>query len=364
VLTKGPAILLHILPVALLAPVWGRHLQGAPEGPGWGRWYTGVLGAVLMGAAIGLAWAIPAGMAGGEAYRDAIFWGQSAGRLASSFAHARAWWWYAAVLPAMLLPWLIWPPAWRSVRGAVPDGGLRFCLAWTVPAVVVFSLISGKQPHYLLPELAALSLILVRLLTAADDRKSAWDPVPPGLLVVALGIALAGLQQWPLAVWMPPWLDLVVTPWGWLAVAAGAGVMLSGRWSLPGRVAVLASLGAVVVIAGHLAMQPVLAAVYDLKPVAMKLAEWQRQGVPLANFSKYHGQYNFLGRLTKPITQVGQLSPDTAEFIKAHPDGKIIAYHDRPITQAEPLMVFRFRSRLIAIWDAAVVGRHPGITER
>jgi len=195
VLTKGPAILLHILPVALLAPVWGRHLQGGPEGPGWGRWFAGVLGAVLMGAAIGLAWAIPAGMAGGEAYRDAIFWGQSAGRLTSSFAHARAWWWYAAVLPAMLLPWLIWPPAWRSVRGAVPDGGLRFCLAWIVPAVVVFSLISGKQPHYLLPELAALALILVRLLTAADDRKFAWDPVLPGLLVVALGINALGLAR-------------------------------------------------------------------------------------------------------------------------------------------------------------------------
>jgi 4-amino-4-deoxy-L-arabinose transferase-like glycosyltransferase len=362
VLTKGPAILLHILPVALLAPLWGRHVSA--RGMGWGRWYAGVLGAVLFGAAIGLAWAIPAGIAGGEEYRNAIFWGQSAGRMASSFAHARAWWWYAAVLPGMMLPWVIWPPVWRAARTGSLDGGLRFCLAWIVPAVVVFSLISGKQPHYLLPELAALSLVLVRLLVAVDDRKSAWDPVLPGLLMIVLGIALTGLAQWPLPDRVPPWLDLVVAPWGLLAVTAGVGVMVSGRWSLGARTAALASLGAVVVVASHLAMAPVLSAVYDLKPLALKLAEWQRAGIPLANYSKYHGQYNFLGRLTEPITQVGMYSPDTAQFIKANPDGRIIAYHDKPIILAEPLMTFRFRSRLIAIWEAAVVARFPGVTER
>ena len=84
----------------------------------------------------------------------------------------------------------------------------------------------------------------------------------------------------------------------------------------------------------------------------------------MANFSKYHGQYNFLGRLTKPIIQVGMFNPDTANFIAAHPDGKIIAYHDHPITMAKPVAVFRFRSRQIAIWDASVVARLPDITER
>ncbi|MBL6948713.1 MAG: glycosyltransferase family 39 protein [Rhodospirillales bacterium] len=371
VLTKGPAILLHILPVALMAPLWGRHLQGGSAG--WGRWYAGILGAVLLGAAIGLAWAIPAGIAGGEAYREAIFWGQSAGRVTSSFAHARPWWWYMVVLPVMLLPWLIWPPIWRAVSKAGrrfkdgnKDGGLRFCIAWIVPAFVVFSLISGKQPHYLLPELPAIALVLVRLLTAveAEDKKSAWDPVLPGLFVLGLGVALTGLHGWPLPAAMPPWLGMVAAPWGLVIVAAGLGAFTSGRWALPARIAVIGSLSAVVVVASHLAMRPVLRAVYDLKPVAMQLAEWQKQGVPLANYSKYHGQYNFLGRLTKPIAQVGMFSPDTANFIKTHPKGRIIAYHDKPILLAEPLMTFRFRSRLIAIWDASVVARHPGVTER
>ncbi|MBT3306960.1 MAG: glycosyltransferase family 39 protein, partial [Alphaproteobacteria bacterium] len=367
VLTKGPAILLHILPVALLAPLWGRHLAAGSQG--WGRWYGGVFAAVVVGAAIGLAWAIPAGMAGGAEYREAIFWGQSAGRVTSSFAHARAWWWYAAVLPAMVLPWVIWPPVWRAVRGMSLDGGLRFCLAWVVPAVVVFSLISGKQPHYLLPELSALALIIVRLLmeNGAEKTKKAWDPVLPGLLVVAFGVALGGLHVWPLgalASKLPPWWDLVATPWGMVAVVAGLAVMVTGRWPLSGRVAVLASLGAAMVVAGHFALAPVLAAVYDLKPVAMKLSEWQRAGVAMGNYSKYHGQYNFLGRLTKPITQIGMLHPDTVNFIRDFPDGKIIAYHAKPPTRAQPLATYRFRSRLITLWDARVIGENPGLAER
>ena len=96
----------------------------------------------------------------------------------------------------------------------------------------------------------------------------------------------------------------------------------------------------------------------------MKLAAWQQSGVPLANYSKYHGQYNFLGRLEKPIAQVGMYYPDTEKYVQAHPDAKIIAYHEVVPTKAVPVAVYRFRSRFIAVWDAAVVARFPEITKR
>ncbi len=371
VLTKGPAILLHILPVALLAPWWGRHLQENSNETRWGRWYLGVLGAVVLGTVIALAWAVPAGMAGGEAYRDAIFWGQSAGRMVSSFAHSQPWWWYGAALPVLLLPWVLWPAAWRAAgrlfnKGVLADGGIRFCIAWIVPAVVVFSAISGKQFHYLLPELSAFALVLTRLL---DDHKETeqWSPlglVLPGLLALFLSVVLFALPVLPLPSLPQPWWDLVSPGWGLLMALAGIGVMATARLSLSGLITALAALSVVFVVSIHLAVRPVLSTVFDLKPLAIKLAQWQRDGVPLANFSKYHGQYNFLGRLTKPITQIGMFNPDTANFIEAHPDGRIIAYHDKPILLATPIVTYRFRSRLIAIWDASVVARHPGVTER
>ncbi len=379
VLTKGPAILLHTLPAALLAPWWGRGISGALSGGGergLGRWYLGVAGAVVLGAAIALAWAVPAGMAGGEAYQDAIFWGQSVGRMVSSFAHSQPWWWYGAALPVLGLPWVVWPAAWRAARllpkrltledGGAEAGGMRFCVAWFVPALIVFSIISAKQFHYLLPELPACALVLARLLAAEDmaERRAPPSLVLPGLLAVVLAAALFALPVLPLPALPQPWWDLVASGWGLALAASGVGVMAAARLPLSGRITALAALAALFVVSTHLAMRPVLAAVFDLKPLALRLAEWERQGVPLANYSKYHGQYNFLGRLKKPIAQVGMFHPDTVEFIKRHPDGKIIAYHDKPIILAKPIITYRFRSRLIAIWEAGTVARFPGVTER
>lgn len=59
VLAKGPVVLLHLLPAAMLAPWWkGR------DGTDWKRWYGGILLAVAAGAMIALAWAIPAAIQG------------------------------------------------------------------------------------------------------------------------------------------------------------------------------------------------------------------------------------------------------------------------------------------------------------
>ena len=152
ILTKGPVTLLHVLSVALLAPLWmtGR----APRG--WGRWYAGSGVALLCCAAVGLAWAVPAAIAGGEAYGHALFWGQTADRMVKSFAHRRPVWWYLPLVPALAFPWAVFPAAWRAAfrtawRG---DAGLRLCIVWLVAPFIVFSLVSGKQPHYLVPEIS------------------------------------------------------------------------------------------------------------------------------------------------------------------------------------------------------------------
>ena len=334
-----------------------------------------IFGAVVLGVAIGLAWAVPAGLAGGEAYRDAIFWGQSAGRIVSSFAHNQPWWWYGAALPVLLLPWVLWPPAWRAAgrfRQFTNDPGVRLCIAWFGAALVIFSAISGKQFHYLLPELPAVALVLARLLFAEGEKPEAKEdtqgPPPidqaiPGLFAVVAGTVLIALPAlgFPGAPW---WLDLLAAPWGLVLVVAGFVVLSSGKGSRTGRIGALAALSAVFVVVVHLALQPVLAAAYDLRPLALRLAEWQRQGIPLANFGKYHGQYQFLGRLTKPMAVIGIKTADEKNFLDAHPNGRIVAYYKTLPDAAKPVAVYRFRTFFVAIWDAATVIRHPGITIR
>ena len=171
VLSKGPVILVYLLPSAFLAPYWGV----GESRPSWARWYLGMIGGVLLGAGMALAWALPAGDAGGEAYKNAILWGQSAGRMVKSFAHQKPIWWYLAILPGLMLPWLIWPSLLRNLwrkfndwrisgrssgggRERIPDAGLRLTLVWSLSALVIFSFISGKQPHYLLPMFPAMAL--------------------------------------------------------------------------------------------------------------------------------------------------------------------------------------------------------------
>lgn len=369
VLAKGPAILVHILPAALLVPLWAPRLIGpsgaAAPGPAWPRWYGGVLVSVLLGAAIGLAWAIPAAVSGGPDYANAIFWGQSAGRMVESFAHGRPWWWFAAILPVLLLPWPAWPSTWRAVAGgrsALAEGGIRLCLAWFVPAFLVFSAISGKQPHYLLPEFPALALILGRLLVgteaAAANRRALLLPAGIfallGMALIAAPVAFAG-RIVAVHLLQPAWAVLL-----FLAIAAAFWLIRGGR--LPAAVFGLTLMSAAAVGAVHLAARPLLAEAFDQAPLARQLGDWQRAGSPLAHFGKYHAQFNFLGRLNDPVDILDDIT-EAAAWTARHPTGRIISYDSKPASSG-PVLVLPFRGKWVEVWEAAVVARDPSVLHR
>ncbi len=333
VLTKGPVVLLDLLPAAVLAPWWNRGLthQGTPAFHGqepakarmrWGRWYGGLVLAVLLGAAVALAWAIPAGMAGGEAYRNAIFWGQTADRMVDSFAHRRPIWWYLPLLPVMLFPWFVWPGLWKAVmhlRRTGLDRGSRFCLAWMLPVFVAFSFISGKQPHYLVPLFPAFALFAARVLA---DRPS-FRVGLPALLAAALGVAMmlagsghiASLRDQVVA--LPP-----VWPGALLVLAAGAAWQ-AGRRGTPG-VATLGLLGAALLALLQLAASRSIDPLYDVKPMALAIRQVQASGRTVANIATYHAQYQFLGRLDTPLVELrgGEVVP----WLNTHPDDYAVVY--------------------------------------
>lgn len=357
ILAKGPAILLHVLPAALGAYWWGPALGGPV--PAKKVWFRGVGLAVLLGAAIGLAWAIPAGVAGGEVYRKAIFWGQSAGRVVESFAHKRGWWWYLAILPALVLPWTIWPPLWRAQRRwreVLPESGVRFCLVWFGAAFVVFSLISGKQLHYLLPEFPALALLAARLVDGVESRRLDSRIVGAfGLLVGALMLAEPLIAK---AIHLPGWLDRLDTGWGLLPLLAGAATILR-----PTRGPVAPTVLSVLLVASaHLAARPEFRETFDLVPLARKLADWEKQGYVLANYGKYHGQYHFLGRLEKPMDLVGD--GEIKEWLAATPRGKVVTYQNSAPDEGKPDLVMQFRRDWISVWDADEVRRDPDLVKR
>ncbi len=354
VLGKGPAILLHVLPVALAAPLWAKPFGWTG---GWGRWYGGVGAAVLVGAGIGLAWALPAAAAGGEVYSNAILWGQSAGRMVDSFAHGRPFWWFAAILPVMILPWLIWPPIWRAVRAEwrhmKAEGGTRLCFIWFVVAFLGFSAISGKQPHYLLPEFPALALLASRALVGAQGPSGAfWRPIDrslPAMFFLLVAVLIAGALHFDLK---PSWATSVGDAQLWpLAVMAGAALVFARvpQDGMVVRTVLVGALSVMMIGVIHLTLRPLMTESHDFRPFSQALKKFEDQGVDFVTFGKYHGQFHFLGRLRRPIEVVdGPMELDA--WLANHPKAMIIALHDGLPAGAAPEARTRFRSRLIGVW--------------
>ena len=345
VLSKGPVILLHLLPPALLAPWWlsGNRVE-------WKRWYRRLALAVLGGALLALLWAVPAGYQGGEAYRNAIFWGQTANRMVESFAHQRPFWWYLPLLPALLYPWLLWPALWRHAGGLKRDmdSGLRLTLAWMLPALLAFSLVSGKQVHYLLPEFPAFALLAARLLAEDERRSRAWLPA---LVLVALGVVVLLLPVLHLSEGMKA---LARAPaWGGLGFFAVAGWLLLKKDSPANLVARLAAASMTATLLINLALFRLVAPAYDVHPMSREIALFQAQGRPVAQLGEYHAQYQFAGRLLRPIGELRD-GREASEWLKAHPQGLIVLYFSakqdpRPF---RPLFVQPYLGGQAALFDA------------
>lgn len=345
VLAKGPVVLLHLLPAAVLAPWWHQGSNVARQN--WKRWYGGILLAVLGGAAIALAWAIPAAIHGGEAYRNAIFWGQTANRMVDSFAHKRPFWWYLPLLPVLLFPWLVWPGLWKQFGAARREGldsGMRFCLAWAVPVFISFSLISGKQIHYLVPLFPAFALFSGRALR----RTYGGGIMIPVALVVLLAsvmmyFAVAGLPG-KLAIWgeLPLWPGVVL-----LLIAAAAGLL--GR-NMHKRLPALASLGAAFLACLQMYVAASVGPGYDVRPIAQRIKQLQSQNVPVANMGRYHAQYQFAGRLEKPLAELN--SSEIPAWLDKNPNGVVVMYVGRDDAQPEALFSQRYRGEMALLMNA------------
>lgn len=320
-LSKGPVALLHLLPAALFVTWWARERPPRP-----GRWYFGVLLGVLGGAALVLAWAIPAGLAGGDEYRHAILWSQTSGRVTESFSHRRPFWHYLPLLPLILAPWSLWPRLWRALRRlAWSDSAVRFAAVTALVPLLGFSLISGKQAQYLLPGFAAFALLAARALdTPASADRDRWPLALPALALALAGIAVAiGSDH----------LSRAVSADGHSLLVIGVGlcmilVALWLLWRAPADVAAHASRQAVAVVipvaAAQLTAPTVLREAHDLRAVANRIRALHDGGIPVAHQGKYHGQFHFPGRLRRPLEPIPEQA--LAGWLAANPDGRAFAY--------------------------------------
>jgi 4-amino-4-deoxy-L-arabinose transferase-like glycosyltransferase len=310
ILAKGPVMLLHIAGVALLAPLWSDTARTAKA-----RWYLSLLGGLLVGAAIALCWLLPAALYAGPGYWQPLL-DKVTGRIASSFAHNRPWWWYLPLLPVLLLPWLLALRAPRAAWALLPRERLgRFLFCWWLPPFAAFCAISGKQIHYLLPLLPAWMLGGAWLLRHDGAR---LRPLLFGLLSLAVGVGIVAMP-WLAArrFGYPPQPRLALFALVALVVAVGVWRV----WGRDPRSLALASTALVstLMLAGALALLPAI----DVRPAAAFVAREQRQHVPIVHIEWHNGLFGYTGRLREPLRVIHR--SQVLAWSRAHPDGILLA---------------------------------------
>jgi 4-amino-4-deoxy-L-arabinose transferase-like glycosyltransferase len=232
------------------------------------------------------------------------------------------WWWYFQSLPLLLLPWLLWPPLWNGTRLLTLDKGLRFCISWVLPVFAAFSLISGKRLHYLLPLMPGVALIIARAVDGIETF--AWQK-SQRLIAGVIGMMSAALLLSPFLAAYWPWLaeSAALSPlWGLLLALSAAGLGLS-KANSPVTAAFTVCAGSVLTaIILSCAFFQVRGARYDMTAPSREIAALLAQNKALVYPGKYHGQYNFYGRLERGLMAI-DIDHVTA-WAQRHPEGFIV----------------------------------------
>ena len=308
ILMKGPVILLFVMVPLLLRKA-----------------YTDValfklsISGFAIGLCIALAWAVPAAIAGGDAYSDAIFIKQTVARVASdsggevsgATVHDRPFWYFIALLPLLMIPW-------SFKRSFYTKQHHPFLISAVLPVIVIFSFIDGKQPHYLLPLFPLLALMISDKITRPKESES----VKPAVLCLCLfagALLVYGYQLQP-SDFFPNRDDLQRAGiFLILATTLAYSAYRRRRRSLQFWLTVTPLL----FISTYIALGSNLNKQYNMQPLADQARLWQDQGLEVAYQGSYHGQLNFIGRLPRPIHKIGS-GVTVASFYEQYPDGKLI----------------------------------------
>lgn len=321
--SKGPVILLHTAPVALLAPFWVTGELPVSRR----KWMLWVIAAIVGGAALNMVWILPDFIEMSKTSGWELVWTQTFGRVEGKFGHPRPIWFLFALLPALLLPWTLSSATWsRSVwRRALKSESVRLGLVWFVSALVLHSLSAGKQAYYLLPSLPGAALVIAGLVesAAAEGKDALKFPMLASAVLITTGgaILLAGAlfpSQVHAALGFDPETALL-PPIGLLlcGFACWRIVRADGRW----RLAAGAAVGLLALLFAQMSLTPI----WQLNdPARIVHAVPGLAERPVAWVGGYNGEINFAAARTTPVAILDNAS-QAPDWLSAHPGGVVFS---------------------------------------
>lgn len=325
-LAKGPVILLFVIPGSIGFAWLRRETISVDQRQGFiFRWSLSTLAAILMGAVIVLSWAIPSALLGGSEYAHDLFFGQTAGRMVKSFAHKRPIYWYLPFLPIAALPWIAYRPTWRLGNVLKSDRIARMLAGWIACTFALFSLVSGKQLHYILPLVPLWTLVVARTLSnqSQENAISRWHVLP--IAVCAFASMLLPMMLDNLSVFTQQGLSGLVA--NWTAIAFGAIGLLVIALPIKSMLqqASLIAFSSVLWSCTFLAGTTNYWQGCDLTGLAQEVGS---QELPIIWFGDNQAQLNFLGRIRdiEQATNQAELAArltSSSEALVVYPAAKV-----------------------------------------
>ncbi|MGB4106982.1 MAG: glycosyltransferase family 39 protein [Alphaproteobacteria bacterium] len=190
VLAKGPVVLLFTMLAWILAPLWYDGTINKK------RYYLGLLAMFIVGLGPVAVWLAHVFHGTDAEFFHWLVIEQTRGRMTGNFggAHSRPIYFYIPYYFALFLPWVFFPTFLKKLKTAKftlkGDSVERFCGITILIPFLIFSLMSGKQAHYLVPLLPFVSIFVAQVLQAVQMqtiKRVALAAV--ALMVIGQGVA-------------------------------------------------------------------------------------------------------------------------------------------------------------------------------
>ncbi|MBL0714807.1 MAG: hypothetical protein JJV98_14020, partial [Desulfosarcina sp.] len=229
----------------------------------------------------------------------------------------------------LFFPWFLLKPAWYGFSLIKHDESYRFLAVWVLATIAIFSLISGKQIHYLIPMLPAVSLLTAKNIVTYSAKSSEYAklhyPVAIsymilGVLILSMPLFQAGRDIANISIGISLTLSVAL-------IFLGGTIFFTKPSSIDKLIKIIALSSMVFFITVGTISSYIFFSQYGVSNIANILKEKQEKGYAIIHYGTYHGQYQFLGRLTQPLVVLSD-KKSIREYAGTHKKVLLITYEE------------------------------------